>query len=241
MATQDGPKYPGIEDGLVFCFDPKNRDCWSGPISGSSLVNNIECNLENIGGTELEGAITTEGYIEVDGTDDWIHTGNIVVGTNFSMGGWVTTTEFSNNIFLASLHYHGGGGDYDGNFIYRLTDATTIAFASYDGQGNEEYAARTVSTISSGDWFNLFCTCNGSTMSLYFNGVKVGTSFTHTKALDDLNNGGLVIGAEINVHGAGHSNNDWNGKIGPCILYNRELSAAEVLTNYNRLKGRFGL
>ena len=31
------------------------------------------------------------------------------------------------------------------------------------------------------------------------------------------------------------------GNIGPCHIYNRALSASEVLHNYNALKGRFGL
>ena len=26
MATQDGPEYPGIEDGLIFCFDPRPNE-----------------------------------------------------------------------------------------------------------------------------------------------------------------------------------------------------------------------
>ena len=34
---------------------------------------------------------------------------------------------------------------------------------------------------------------------------------------------------------------DLDGRMGPYVFYNRVLSAGEVLTNYNRLKGRFGL
>ena len=34
---------------------------------------------------------------------------------------------------------------------------------------------------------------------------------------------------------------DWRGKIALVRIYNRALSAAEVLQNYNALKGRFGL
>ena len=32
-----------------------------------------------------------------------------------------------------------------------------------------------------------------------------------------------------------------NGDIGPLLVYNRTLSASEVLENYTRAKGRFGL
>jgi hypothetical protein len=34
---------------------------------------------------------------------------------------------------------------------------------------------------------------------------------------------------------------DYNGALGPLHIYNRALSANEVLHNYNALKGRFGL
>ena len=38
MATIYGSQYPGMQDGLIFAFDPKNRDCWSG---GVSKITNI--------------------------------------------------------------------------------------------------------------------------------------------------------------------------------------------------------
>ena len=40
MGITRGRKYPGVSDGLIFCFDPKNRDCWSGgSTSFTDLVN----------------------------------------------------------------------------------------------------------------------------------------------------------------------------------------------------------
>ena len=43
------------------------------------------------------------------------------------------------------------------------------------------------------------------------------------------------------VQFGGPFGNYFNGNIGPVKIYNRALSAAEVLQNYNQLKSRFGL
>ena len=39
MATFGGPRFPGIENGLVFAVDPLNQESWTGP--DSAVVNNI--------------------------------------------------------------------------------------------------------------------------------------------------------------------------------------------------------
>ena len=76
MATIDGPKYSGIQDGLVFSFDPKNRDCWGGGGMTSEvtdLVNNLGGDLSFAGSDDETGsALTTEGCFTYDGTDDYI-------------------------------------------------------------------------------------------------------------------------------------------------------------------------
>jgi hypothetical protein len=41
--------------------------------------------------------------------------------------------------------------------------------------------------------------------------------------------------------GAHDSNYYFNGSIGLAIIYNRALTAAEILQNYNAVKTRFGL
>jgi hypothetical protein len=48
----------------------------------------------------------------------------------------------------------------------------------------------------------------------------------------------LIIGGRL-LNGS--VNAAFNGDIGPVQIYNRALSASEVLQNYNALKSRFGL
>ena len=81
MGVTRGPKYSGPQDGLIFSFDPKNRDSWSGGTDLTSIVNNstMTGSIFNTGTVVgLDGALTTEGYFDFDNTDDY---GNIISKT----------------------------------------------------------------------------------------------------------------------------------------------------------------
>jgi hypothetical protein len=85
-------------------------------------------------------------------------------------------------------------------------------------------------------WFHAVGTFNGSTGVSYINGQSVGSqAFSGTPATAT---GNLVVGA------AYYQNNVvdfWNGDIGYCRIYNRGLTASEVLQNYNAVRARFGI
>jgi hypothetical protein len=72
---------------------------------------------------------------------------------------------------------------------------------------------------------------------LYLDGVAVA-SISGVGALDDADNEEVVIGADSDVANPEH---EWNGQIANVKIYNRGLSAEEVLYNYNGLRGRFGV
>ena len=77
MATQDGPKYPGPQDGLIWCWDPQNPECWDG---GLTSFTNFAPESDNIVGIGLAGSDldkSFDGYIPLDGTDTRI-TGSVV-------------------------------------------------------------------------------------------------------------------------------------------------------------------
>lgn len=78
-------------------------------------------------------------------------------------------------------------------------------------------------------------TFNGSNCSLIYNTESL--SPFATVAYSPTNPTTLLIGAENTT---GNSTN-WNGDIPIVLLYNRELSTAEIRQNYNSLKSRFGL
>jgi len=102
----------------------------------------------------------------------------------------------------------------------------------------------TANTFFDGNWVNITVTYNGKSVSdannfkIYENAVS--------KTLND-GTGGLASSGDtgannLNQFGRFNSANNATGvKYAQCMLYRKELTAAEVLQNYNALKDRFGL
>ena len=86
--------------------------------------------------------------------------------------------------------------------------------------------------ISNNQWYNFVMTYNGSTQTAYSNGVSIG-SLTRTLANNNTNRFTLGDGYLYN--------SPFKGNIAITQVYNRALSAVEVLQNYKAQKGRFGL
>jgi len=163
-----------------------------------------------------------EWSLQFDGADDYVQTSNITVGSSFSFSVWFNLSATpSNEVIFSSTHYHSTG--YDGNFILRVTSSTTITFYSYDEQANPEHVTVTGLSLSTGVWYNVVVTCDGSTATLYLDGVEKNTG-THTKPLVDLADGGLLIGSDLTG-----PNNDFEGYIDEAGLWTSELSASDVL------------
>ena len=91
--------------------------------------------------------------------------------------------------------------------------------------------------ISTNVWYNGCVTYDSSsaTAILYLNGVQIGSPVTSFSAMTSSSFNG-VIGSEDNAF-----NDSFGGSIASIQIYNRALSAAEVLQNYNATKSRFGL
>jgi len=224
-----------VTDGLVFYVDPAYKKSY--PRSGTDvtdIVNSLSGSLIN----QTFFSSSNSGIWELDGTDDVIDCEGFNLSTSFSMNIWVNNdlSSPSYKAFLASPHYHENG--FNGNWVFRVTNNGSVSFASYDGSSSQEYGEVSVLTMAAGTWYNLCCTCNGSTLNIYQNGVSKG-SFSHTKDLLDTTHG-LFIGGEQPGHGTDH-NSEWDGKISCIQMYNRALSAGDVLQNYQAQKERFGL
>ena len=71
---------------------------------------------------------------------------------------------------------------------------------------------------------------------LYTNGVIDATaSYTANHDLTQFHLGSGGVAGGLDDRGM------WNGEIGPVHVYNRELTATEVLQNFNAQRGRFGI
>jgi hypothetical protein len=88
--------------------------------------------------------------------------------------------------------------------------------------------------------YHLLGTYKASTgqVKIYLDGVLKTTSTISTTGNVSLNDGKITLGLDYHGLSSGYS---MNGNIFLSRVYNRVLTAAEVLQNYNATKSRFGL
>jgi len=166
------------------------------------------------------------GCIDFDGSNDYAQTTNNGLGTGASrphtLDMWVNFDVLtSTRWWLAVI------GQYDAGAHHWIGQSpTTTQFGVWLGTQLQP------NLISTGSWLNIVSTFNGSNLTNYVNMTQLGpvsaTEFNFTNQNFTI---GLRLGAE----------NYFNGKISMVKLYNRALTAAEVLQNFNALKSRFGL
>jgi len=100
-------------------------------------------------------------------------------------------------------------------------------------QGSNSLYATTASYISTSQWAHIVGTYTSGSRNLYINGVLVASD--SLSATVGTNSGGITIGS---YNSGGYF---YNGSIGTVKVYNRALSAAEILQNFNANRSRFGI
>jgi hypothetical protein len=94
--------------------------------------------------------------------------------------------------------------------------------------------ATTASFMSTSNWAQVVGTYTSGDRRIYVNGVQVASdALAYTIPT---NSSGMFIGA----YGTG-TGYFYNGALSICRVYNRVLSAAEVLQNFNAARGRYGV
>ena len=233
MPVTAGPIYPGIKKGLVFAIDPANKDSWAGPTSDTvnSLVsyNFFTGSIYN----DTSGSYGDNESFAFDGTDDYIKIGDVRDFDNGDLSVSIWTNVSSTRTSTVYAFSNCGSTSYAGFDIAIKTNEQVRLRRNTRTQINDPGWVSI--GLTEDTWNNISFTYNESTntLKLFLNGVlkNTTTGTSQSAAVSRV----LTIGSYIGTISL------WNGNIGPAQIYNRTLSASEVLENYNRLKGRFGL
>lgn len=216
-----------IANGLVLNLDAAQLRSYPG-----SGTNWTDLSGNNNNGTLTNGptySSSNGGLIIVDGSNDYIPLGTngFPLGTSDgTMCAWATTNSVTatwKNLFTY--------GRYD-NSLYNarllVANGSTIYFDGYaDGIGWNGLTTNT--------WFNIVGVFENRYASLYVNGVLRAGPTQKLNWNTILGTNPAQLGRSVN--GAEY----WNGSIGSAYIYNRALTATEVLQNYDAVKSRFGL
>ena len=224
--------YEGIvTDGLVFNLDagftpsyPKNGTTWYdvGGTNNGTLTNGPSFSTN--GG----------GSILFDGTNDYVQTLNNVNITGSSprtLCTWAKPTQVLDGRFY-SISRIGTASDTKlfEILLYR-TSTTYRVFGHFWGGGQAIAFDATETVLNVYSYYALIY--DSTTVYIYLNGNLLGQSSNFNL---NTGSGKLVLGLP-----AFYAHYDFKGNISNTQIYNRALSADEVLQNYNATKGRFGL
>jgi hypothetical protein len=224
--------YPNIvNDSLVLTIDAGNQNSYAGSgtnwydLSGNgnngTLTNGPTFNSSNI------------GSIVFDGIDDYINIPNSTTlnpTQNFTLSCWVNIVSF-NNIYIGIVDkYNGGNNSGFALFIPNVSGIQKFRFLNNATSYSEVTAT---SSISTGVWYNVATTYDGSNINIYVNGV-----FESSASCTGNN---FLTSDPIKLGGDGVSTYFLNFKLSTLLLYNRALTSSEILQNYNSIKYRYGL
>ena len=225
-----------ITNGLVLCLDAANP---KSIISGSTVWNDISRNGNN--GILTNSPIynsSNGGSILFDGNDDYVDLGDkdsFDGFSSYSLSIWVYINAF--NSYTAFFHKWGSGGySY---FLGAFNDNFKITagenFSINTGGKTGSYGDVSNTALQIGRWYNIVYTSTISNISLYING-SLDNSIVNSWR------GGNIINGTTSLKLATHydGNTYTNCRISNSMIYNRALSASEVLQNYNVTKSRFG-
>jgi len=174
--------------------------------------NNLNSDLTNV-------TFDSTGYIFAG--SQYINVSSLITGNqSFSWGAWIYPTATGTPVFFGNV-------------------STGLAMVSYWDSANNKVRVGTWgfdrltsgTTILPSNWGYTFWTWDGTTLTSYTNGIADGTATGFSFNISNLY---TTIGNAVNAQ-------YFTGRIAQTLVYNRALSAAEVLQNFNATRKTYGI
>tara|TARA_B100000963_G_scaffold248662_1_gene217738 strand:- start:2667 stop:3326 length:660 start_codon:yes stop_codon:yes gene_type:complete len=209
-----------VEDGLVFLIDAANPRSTIPSASTTKTFNLKDTSISGsfINDTMYDSSSISPSYA-FDGTGDYITIDGFNDITVNTVSAWFKLSFTTNTVMMEK--------GTNAKMMFQPNSDEGIYYANlkfyYPGSG---YA----SSVMDGTWKNWVQIEDTDFSYFYVNGVLQNSQ---ANTSNSTNSSPLVI---MSRNGGSYSQ---LGNVGPIQIYNRALSAQEVLQNYNALKGRF--
>ena len=233
-ATKDRYSYKAdiIKNGLLLNYDISSN------LSYTSPDTYIQSTINNYPGLVVNGPTFSSnngGYLNFDGTNDHILVYNSPFGftsESFTYSYWIYINSFTTNLAnQGPIPYY--KGDYQINGYYSQIAADGSYFFGTNQPGAMQFTGTAAATFTTGAWYYISDVRNGSSVRIYVNGID-RTSVTGTHINPSYSNSGLYIASYRTFIFS-------NIRIGHFKVYNRALTSTEILSNFNALRGRYGI
>jgi hypothetical protein len=223
-----GPRI--VTDNLIMYLDAANPKSYPGSGASWTDLSGNGCNAALQNGPTFVNA--NGGYLNFDGTNDYADLANAskITGNQVSFGVWITILNI--NSVSSIVWLEGGGIRY---FQVHLPAANTVYFDAGDGSGGSY--DRVNKNLEGSGWQYWTFTKNSTagTMKIYLNGNLWVSGTGKNRPV------GIPSIGYIGVGGVGQGIGYAPERVSNMHFYNKELSASEILQNYNATKGRFKL
>ena len=251
-ATSDGntrfiPLYPqktGVTDGSFAGFF-----MWALPqvVEGSNVVQPLQPGATRSATQGLNDrtknasinisamSFNSDSEMTFDGTDDYIDLGSDVSISPDNQG-WTAEYWFNTNSASTLQHFNSAENDeFNANWLAILSSKLAVWNRS---PGYWKYGD---TIIQSNTWYQavFICDSGGTNMRFYINGEAEGG--THVGNAWNASYSSLDVRYIGKYEYNGDHSRYFNGEINAVKIYNRALTAAEVLQNFNATRSRFGL
>ena len=182
-----------------------------------------------------------------DGTDDYLSLGSNstlqAIGSNATIECWFKSSNTSSKFAL--MVGWGEGTSYYSNFgignwfsawpdesIYVGVNSAAVVYAERDGSAK----------YHDGNWHHAVGLIGQNNHKIFVDGSEVSVSFSSgSNSVSTSNIFGFSSGTEVYIGLRPYGNGHFQGDLPVVKIYDRLLTAAEILRNFNATKSRFGL
>ena len=227
-----------VTSGLALAFDAGNAKSYPG--TGTTWT--------DLSGNGLTGAINNApvfsnsagGNFTFNGTSNTISFTRKRFTAGLTYAAWIKTTSAKNTATYTTTTANPIIGDTNGGVWNGFgVHNGKLRYCYYTRAGNAVITSDSTASVNTGNWVHAVVTHSYTeTAKLYINGVLDSTFNVATTGATDP--WAQYLAADR--IGTGYGSADFfNGSIAKVMLYSADLTADQVLQNFNALRGRFGL
>lgn len=234
MGLHHSPKI--VTNGLVLALDAANNKSYPGSGTSWNDLSNTGKNLTLTNGPTFSAA--NLGSIVFDGTNDYAAVNPVSAFNIYCISIWFkpTTIINSTSAYKPLIHFKSSTYKY-----ISFGDTTSRVANEYitivQEPGDRRTAVNDGGSLSAGVWYNIVFNYESSKYNIYINNTLKSTTIGSS-----LGNVPLITDPDfIYLNSVEGTSGYLDSSLSMCMIYNRSLTVAEMLQNYNATKGRFGL
>ena len=234
MGLSHSPKI--VTNGLVLALDAANNKSYPGSGTTWSDLSNTGKNLTLTNGPTFSAA--NLGSIVFDGTNDYAGVNPVSAFNIYCISMWFKPTTIINSASAAKslIHFKSSIGKYIG-FGPVTTRVSNEYITIVQEPGDKRTAVNDGGSLSAGTWYNIVFNYESSQYNIYINNTLKSTTIGSSTG-----NVPLITDPDFIYLNSYEGTSDYlDSSLSMCMIYNRALTATEMLQNYNATKGRFGL